>query len=197
MIQNPDIQPADVQRILDAAYAAWLHVPAKICDARLQRLAKTVASTTTNLGPIGTHVAGPLKAPARIAAKLSDYIQQTKKLWPGLGPGAAAGGVLDVSRCTVEVSSPMHCRAAYEAFSAMTLAKEGLEVVRSKNMFFLNGDIPYRDVKLTVLLKPEDGADSQGLLHFAEIQLILKSMLEAKHYLHVLYEVERGDLDSY
>jgi len=189
-------EQGDVDRFWRQVYSAWLRAPAKIVDPVLQRVVAEVAASPfgDDCGQIGTHLQGPLKKPDRVAAKMSDYTQKTSELYPDAVEGAEAGGVVDVARCTIEVESPQHAKAAMDTLLAKTLEADGFQVVRAKNMFFIDAAMPYRDLKCTAAIRAcmKDGS---SVVHLGEVQIILTPYMKAKEDLHILYEVGRGDLD--
>jgi hypothetical protein len=185
-------------QVFPSTYAFWLRAAAKRVEAQMKASLASLLPSRASFGPT--------KGFQRIMAKRDDYKDNTRNAYPDArlfeadgGHLYDVGGILDLTRCTIECDTPQDMADVY---TTLTKAEwpSGEKVVRSKNGFSSGNktDNPYRDIKLNVHVPAvAEDTDCPEVLKsvgtLAEVQLILRPYLEAKSHMHELYEVVRGD----
>jgi len=100
--------------------------------------------------------------------------------------------ICDIVGAEVSVETFKGMLNLYRKLSGMTLSKDGLQVVRTKNGFSkdaLEQAGGYKDLKLWVMVSCE------GRSVVAELQVHIHSVLEQKKFMHLPYECFRGSFD--
>jgi len=102
-----------------------------------------------------------------------------------------AGGVLDLLRCSVTVDEPDAIRDHVERMRALTMERDGMELVFVRNDFHSTSELrphDYRDLQLGIFVEP-----IVGIRLYGEVRLIMRPWLNIKKHMTLLRKYDDGD----
>lgn len=176
-------------------YALWLQTLARKVDASFQEKMQALAHLfiRRNRDVIihkAKHYAGPIKSLDNIVLRQGQYLDRTKKLYPLFGDRLAAGGVCDISRCSLTFDTPEQIRDCFNRLLQMNLRDDGAEAVMYRNRFHPKAVVS--DPLTAITVNVAVPVPLSNYLHLCEVQLHLTQAIDAKRSFHLLKAADLG-----